>query len=138
MLFRSVSLPMQQDIKSIFPVPLIDNSFIHLGHPLVLPAKNRSEAYNFVLDKFKTKLGTYKANSLSHAARLELINSVFASIPVYYMSNLIFSKKFIAKINSIMRAFWWSGVSSNSTSKPLCLKAWKDICAPKREGGLGV
>ena len=29
-------------------------------------------------------------------------------------------------------------VPSEPSSKPLCLKAWKDICAPKNEGGLGV
>ena len=75
---------------------------------------------------------------LSHAARLELINSVFASIPVYYMSDIIFSKKILAKITAIIRTFWWTGVSSEPSSKPLCLKAWKDICAPKNEGGLGV
>jgi hypothetical protein len=50
------------------------------------------------LGKFKSKLSTYKANSLSHAARNKLINYVFSSIPVYYMSNIIFSKKFIAKL----------------------------------------
>jgi hypothetical protein len=76
---------------------MIDESFIHLGHPLVLPAKNRSEAYNFILQKFKNKLTTYKANSMSHAARVELINPVFASIPVYYMSNIIFSKKVLPR-----------------------------------------
>jgi hypothetical protein len=51
-------------------------TFIHLGHPLVLPAKNRSEAYNFILQKFRNKLTTYKENSLSHAAKVELINLV--------------------------------------------------------------
>jgi hypothetical protein len=81
-----------QGITQIFPVPMIDKNFIHLGHPLILPAKDRATAYNFVLDKFKSKLGTYKADKLSHAARLELIKSVFASIPVYYMSNILFSK----------------------------------------------
>jgi hypothetical protein len=83
----------RQDIQSIFHVPIMDETFIHLGHRLVLPAKNRSEAYDFILQKFKNKLSTYKANSLSHAARVELINSVFSSIPVYYMANIIFSKK---------------------------------------------
>jgi hypothetical protein len=128
----------QENIQNIFHVPLIDETFSHLGHPLILPAKNRSEAYNFILQKFKTKLSTYKANSLSHAARVELINSVFASIPVYYMSNIIFSKKFLAKITAIIRNFWWTGVNSEPNSKPLCLAAWKNICAPKEEGGLGI
>jgi hypothetical protein len=35
-----------------------------------------------VFDKFKSKLGTFKADKLSHAARLELIKSVFSSIPI--------------------------------------------------------
>jgi hypothetical protein len=126
------------DIQSVFPVPLINESFIHLGHPLVLPAKNRSEAYDFVLQKFRNKLTTYKANTLSHAARAELINSVFASIPVYYMSNILFSKKFIAKITAIIRTFWWTGISSETSTRALCLAAWKNMCAPKAEGGLGI
>jgi hypothetical protein len=66
----------KQDIQNVFKVPIIDESFIHLGHPLVLPVKNQSEAYGFILQKFKNKLTTYKANSLSHATRVELTNSV--------------------------------------------------------------
>jgi hypothetical protein len=89
-------------IKQIFPVPDIDTNFIHLGHPLILLGKNRTTAYNFVVDIFKSKLTTYKADKLSHAARLELIKSVFSSIPVYYMSNILFTKKFIAKITAII------------------------------------
>jgi mannosylglycoprotein endo-beta-mannosidase len=80
-----------ESIKLIFLVPLIDNNFVHLGHPLILPA------YNFVFDKFKSKLSTYKADNLSHAARVELIKSVFSSIPVYYMSNILFTKKIYCK-----------------------------------------
>jgi hypothetical protein len=117
---------------------MIDKNFIHLVHPLILPAKDRATAYNFVLDKFKSKLGTYKADKLSHAARLELIKSVFASIPVYYMSNILFSKKFIAKLTAIIRNFWWTGAREETKSKSLCLRAWKDICTPKNEGGLGI
>lgn len=125
-------------IRQVFCVPLIDAAFKHLGHPLILPGKNRSEAYHFIIDKFRAKLSTYKANTLSHAARITLINSVFASIPVYYMSNIIFSKKFLAKLTSIIRNFWWTGVSGDQKSRALCLRAWKDICAPKKEGGLGI
>lgn len=94
------------DIKAIFPVEDMTNSFTHLGHPLILPAKDRSVAYNFVADKFLAKLSGYKANYLSHAARLELIKSVFSSIPVYYMSNILFSKKLIAKLTAIIRTFY--------------------------------
>jgi hypothetical protein len=113
-------------------VAIIDDSFIHLGHPLILPSKDRASAYNFVLDKFKTMLTTYKADQLSHPAQLALIQSIFASIPVYYMSNILFSKKFISKLTAIIRTFWWTGVREDKTSKAPCLRAWKDICTPKK------
>uniref|UniRef100_A0A8R7VB34 Reverse transcriptase domain-containing protein n=1 Tax=Triticum urartu TaxID=4572 RepID=A0A8R7VB34_TRIUA len=127
-----------QEIKQVFPVSIMDNNFTHLGHPLILPAKNRTAAYNFVIDKFLNKLPAYKANMLSHAARLELIRSVFSAIPVYYMSNILFTKKFIAKLTAIIRNFWWTGIRENNSNKSLCLRAWKDICNSKQEGGLGI
>jgi hypothetical protein len=34
---------------------------------------------------------------LNHAGRLTYINSVLASIPVYYLSTVLFSKAFIEK-----------------------------------------
>ena len=127
-----------QLINQILPVPTIDNNFIHLGHPLILPGKDRTIAYNFVLDKFKSKLTTYKADKLSHVARLELIKSVCSSIPVYYMSNILFTKNFIAKLTAVIRNFWWTGIREETNSRSLCLRAWKDICTPKNEGGLGI
>ena len=135
---KNVSLQEREEIKTIFPAPYIDNAFVHLGHPLILPSKDRSAAYTFIYDKFKSKLSNYKDNRLSHAARLTLIKSVFASIPVYYMSNILFSKKFLAKLTSIIRNFWWTGVQDDQTTRALCLKAWADICTEKKLGGLGI
>jgi hypothetical protein len=133
-----VNHQVMQDIRQIFHVPDIDTNTIHLGHPLILPAKDRAVAYNFIYGKFKSKLTTYVANKLSHAARLELIKSVFSSIPVYYMSNILFSKKFLNKLTAIIRRFWWTGVKEEDNARSLCLRAWADICTPKQEGGLGI
>jgi hypothetical protein len=54
------------------------------------------------------------------------------------MSNILFTKKFIAKLTAIIRNFWWTGVRSETHARSLCLRAWKDICAPKNEGGPGI
>ena len=54
------------------------------------------------------------------------------------MSNILFSKKFLAKLTAVIRNFWWVGVREEAGSKALCLRAWKDICTPKKEGGLGI
>lgn len=71
----------------------IDYSQLLLCILLILPGKNRAAAYDFLVDRFKSKLTCYKANKLSHAARLALIKLVFSSIPMYYMSSILLSKK---------------------------------------------
>ena len=125
-------------IKQIFKVQEMSSQSTHLGHPLILPAKNRSKAYDFIIQKFKSKLSCYKANKLSHAVRLVLIKSVLSTIPVYYMSNILLSKKLLAKMNAIIRDFWWTGIQQDSKTKPIYFKAWSEICKSKKEGGLGI
>jgi hypothetical protein len=54
------------------------------------------------------------------------------------MSNILFSKKFLAKLTAIIRNFWWTGVKEEPVTRSLCLRAWADICIEKKKGGLGV
>lgn len=130
----------RQQVQNLFPVPLMTSQCTHLGHPIIFSYKDRSQAYNFILSKFRAKLTGLKANKLNHAGRMTYINSVLASIPIYYMQNILFSKGFIEKINSILRRFWWQGqgVQEENSSNPFHFRAWADICQPKSEGGLGI
>jgi len=123
----------RQVVRSVFPV-----STIHLGHPLIFNHSDRSKAYEFILTKFRAKLTTIKANKLNHASRLTYINSVMASIPIYYMSTVLFSKNFISKITSIIRKFWWAGVQEDNSASPFHFCSWEDICQNKEKGGLGI
>jgi len=82
---------------------------IYLGHPLIFSHSDRAKAYGFIINEFKAKLTKLKDGKLNHAGRLVYINSVLASIPIYYMTTIFFSNKFISKITAIMRKFWWSG-----------------------------
>ena len=54
------------------------------------------------------------------------------------MSNILFSRKLVAKLTTIIRIFWWTGIKEDPSKTTLCLTAWKDMCTPKVEGGLGV
>ncbi|WVZ84424.1 hypothetical protein U9M48_031461 [Paspalum notatum var. saurae] len=94
---RKVTQQQKSMVNSLFPVHLMNNETINLGHPLLLTYKNRSAAYDFILNKFRSKLTALKANSLSHAGRLVYINYVLTSIPIYYMSNILFPKDLLEK-----------------------------------------
>ena len=122
--------------KNVFPVPDLTPNTIYLGHPLIFNHNDRTKAYDFILNKFRAKLTMLMANKPNHAGRLVNINSVLASIPIYYMSTVLFSKTFISKITTIIRNFWWAGVQEDNATSPFHFRSWKDICRPKREGGL--
>ena len=53
---------------------------------------------------------------------------------VYWSSLFILPKKVIREIESILRAFLWSGSELKTHSAKI---AWDSVCAPKNEGGLG-
>jgi hypothetical protein len=95
---RNVHPDTISSIKAIFPVPTLASNTIHLGYPLLFNHKDRNRAYAFIINKFIAKLTTVKANKLNHAGRLTYINSDLASIPIYYLSIVLFFKDFIAKI----------------------------------------
>jgi hypothetical protein len=111
---------------------------MHLGHPIIFNHNDRNKAYEFIINKFKAKLTTVKANKLNHAGRLTYIQLVLSSIPVYYMSMVLFSKSFIEKITAIIRRFWWYGVQEDDPTSPIAFIFWDDICESKENGGLGI
>jgi hypothetical protein len=95
----------------------------------------KSLAYDFIYQKFKSRLNLTKANMLNHAGRLTLTQSIFASIPIYYLANVLFSKNFFAKITAIIQTFWWHGIQKNHHKKSIHYRSWDEICKIK-EGGL--
>jgi len=138
MFSKNVDIHSKLAVKNVFPVPDLTPNTIYLGHPLIFNHNDRTKAYDFILNKFRAKLTMLKANKPNNAGRLVNINSVLASIPIYYMSTVLFSKTFISKITTIIRNFWWAGVQEDNATSPFHFRSWKDICRPKREGGLGV
>jgi hypothetical protein len=84
-------------IHGTFLVSNLLSNTMHLGHPMIFSRKDRNKAYNFIYSTFHAKFGTIKANKLNHAGRLQYINFVLSSIPVYYMSTVLFVKIFYCK-----------------------------------------
>lgn len=135
---KNVSASIKAQIIHIFPVSDLLPNTIHLGHPIIFNHRDRNKAYDFIKREFIAKLTTVTANKLNHAGRLTYIKSVLASIPIYYMSTVLFSKAFVGQITAIIRRFWWTGVQDDNPTTPIPYRSWDDICQPKENGGLGV
>ena len=106
---KSVDAMTKAQIRDIFHVPDLLPNTLHLGHPIIFNHNDRNKAYEFIINKFRAKLTTIKANKLNHAGRLTYIKSVLASIPVYYMSTVLFSRTLVERINATIKKFWWVG-----------------------------
>jgi hypothetical protein len=105
---------------------------------MIFSHKDKNRAYNFIYNKFFAKFETIKANKLNHAGRLQYVNYLRASIPIYYMSIMLFSKTFVEKMNNIIRRFWWAGVQADQDTSPIAYKSWDYICRSKEQRGLCI
>jgi len=67
MFSKNVDSTTKARIKDIFPVPDLLPTTMHLGHPIIFNHNDRNKAYEFIINKFRAKLTTVKANKLNHA-----------------------------------------------------------------------
>jgi hypothetical protein len=105
----------------------------------MIAAKNRSEAYNFILQKIP-KISSPLTKQILFPMQVEW-SSLFQCLPQFLCTTCLisfFSKKGHCSDNAIIRTFWWTGISLEPASKPSRRAAWKNMCTPKSEGGLGI
>ncbi|XP_030510070.2 uncharacterized protein LOC115724847 [Cannabis sativa] len=105
-----------------------------LGDPIIFNGC-RSSDFDFVIDNICSRLEGWRANLLSQAARMTLIKSVLASIPIYTMSTFLLPRKTTDCTDSIVRKFWWTGQCKEG--RYLSLRAWDSLYKPKSCGGFG-
>jgi hypothetical protein len=73
---------------------------------------------------------------LNQAGRLQLTNAIFTALPTFFMCSLILPKNIIKQIDKYRKHCLWRGNDLNDRKPPKA--AWKMVCGPKIEGGLGV
>lgn len=106
----------------------------YLGVPLVSGKLSQKDCKPLI-DRIVAKIKSWSAKHLSFAGRLQLIKLVLFSVQVYWTSTFILPKKVIKTIEQKFSAFLWKGMDSKAYGAKV---AWKDICVPKNEGGLGL
>lgn len=114
--------------RSNFPVT-------YLGLPLSVVKPNKDQFMPLV-EKIEKKLGGWKGKFISKGGRLQLVQSVLSSIPVYHLMCFRLPQWLIRRIDKVRRQFLWG--NSEENKKGLSLINWPTVCTPKTWGGLGL
>lgn len=90
-----------------------------------------------LLEKFDTKLATWKHNSLNQAGRRILVKACLNSLPTYWFQLYRVPKSIINQIDRKWRNFFWGDkVNNRVRENKLHLVKWSKVCMPKHKGGL--
>jgi hypothetical protein len=108
--------------------------FKFLGIPVGANPRRRN-TWQPVIDAMSKRLNSWSSRHLSYGGRITLVNSVLASIPLYFFSFFKAPCCVIKQLVRIQRNFLWGG---SIEDKKLCWIKWDQICLSKAQGGLGV
>lgn len=107
----------------------------YLGTPFC-KFRNKSKDFNYIAERFATKLAGWKLKHLSLAGRNILIKSVALAVPIFVMQVFLLLVCLCDKLDRFMRRFLWGATAE--APRVLILRAWDNICASKLAGGLGI
>lgn len=132
--FANVSDLVKQAILDILPFEEGKFPIKYLGVPLISSRLLHKDC-QVLVEKVKNRLGDWGNKSLSLAGRLQLVISVLSSIHVFWSSVFILPISITKEIEKLLLGFLWcQGIYKAGKAKV----AWKSICLPKSEEGLGV
>ncbi|GJT58325.1 RNA-directed DNA polymerase, eukaryota, reverse transcriptase zinc-binding domain protein [Tanacetum coccineum] len=132
--FGNVKVQAKNEILSILPFKIGCLPVSYLGFLLITKSLTYTDC-KCLIDKFKTKVSNWKNKLLSYAGRLQLIVAILSSMQVYWVYVFILPKSVVKEIDRLLKGFLWC---QGELSKGKAKVAWKQICRPKDEGGLGI
>ncbi|XP_042964017.1 uncharacterized protein LOC122298309 [Carya illinoinensis] len=108
--------------------------FKYLGVPIVV---GRLKVCDFgdLIGNFNKKIAGWKMKMLSTGGRVNLLRHVLSSMAIHLMAVLHVPNGVYRVLNRIMSSFFWGDVEGKGKRKWV---AWKHICHPTEEGGLGI
>ena len=107
--------------------------FTYLGLPV---GTTRPKMVDFLplVDCMERRL-TASSCFLTQGGKLQLLNSVISSMPIYFLCSLQVPIGIIKQLERIQRQCLWRKYGKDSGKS---LAAWELVCRPKNKGGLGI
>jgi hypothetical protein len=103
--------------------------FPYLGLPMGL-TKPRVEDFLPLVQRIERRLSS-TSNFLTHAGRLEMVNSVFSALPTFYMGKVKLPPTVVKQVDKYRKYCMWRGSDINGKKPPLA--AWSLATRPKSE-----
>ncbi|GJV26369.1 hypothetical protein Tco_1379064 [Tanacetum coccineum] len=107
--------------------------FNYLGLPI--GSKKSITRWKMLIDRFRSRLSTWKASLLSIGGRLTLIKSVLGSLGIYYLSIFRAPESVLNDLERIRSNFFWGG---NQDGKKMAWVKWSFILNSYDNGGLNI
>ncbi|PWA74759.1 RNA-directed DNA polymerase, eukaryota, Reverse transcriptase zinc-binding domain protein [Artemisia annua] len=133
-IFGSMNDEDKQRILSIVPFKVEKLPIRYLGVPLTSKRLGVKDCKSLI-DKVKSRIFNWKNKCLTYAGRLQLIAAVLESLHVYWASVFLLPQTIINDINKLLKIFLWN---QGEIFKGKAKVSWKNICKPKKQGGLGL
>ncbi|GJR49138.1 RNA-directed DNA polymerase, eukaryota, reverse transcriptase zinc-binding domain protein [Tanacetum coccineum] len=106
----------------------------YLGVPLLAKCLGVNDC-KILIEKVKNRIGDWRNKFLSYAGRVQLISSVLASMQTYWASVYLLPKTVVKEISRVIKNFLWDSTGNGNGKAKI---AWKVVCRPKDQGGLGI
>ncbi|GJY20023.1 putative reverse transcriptase domain, reverse transcriptase zinc-binding domain protein [Tanacetum coccineum] len=135
------------DIKSVKVVKSVMDIFSsisrlrpNIGKSTVFFGNVKDHVKNEMLSILPFKIGSLSVSYLgvpliTKSLALTDCKSILSSMQVYWASVFILPKSVVKEIDKLLKGFLWC---QGELSKGKAKVAWKQICRPKDEGGLGI
>jgi hypothetical protein len=117
-----------------YSVKDLNCGFKYLGY-LMKPGSYKTMDWQWLVDRFETRINHWCNKWLTLGGRLILIKVVLESLPVYWMTLAHISVTVLTKLRRLSYDFLWAG---NKTKKCYHLCNWQIIAKPKQLGGWGL
>lgn len=132
--FCGVAEEVKGHLAAQLKIPSVTLPVRYLGVPLI-PGRLKARDCKPLVEKIRGKLQNWTTKYLSFAGRCQLLKSVIMHMQVYWSMAFMLPRAVMQEIEQMCNRFLWSG---KIDKKAITMVAWKKVCLPKCEGGLGL
>ncbi|GJT95362.1 RNA-directed DNA polymerase, eukaryota, reverse transcriptase zinc-binding domain protein [Tanacetum coccineum] len=132
--FGSIKDSEKVELLKILPFKCGKLPVRYLGVPL-LSKKLSVKDCKPLIDKVEERVSCWRNKTLSYAGRIQLLASVLSSMQIYWASVYLLPLSVIKDLDKLFKKFLWN---SGDSAQGKARVAWKMVCRPKTQGGLGI